>query len=94
MKFFTKFLESLNRCCKNFAIINISKGDSFISAEIDHLLGYYKIEGIRNDVFYYRQQTVRHNVFDHSDPLGLEITFVPVFLNVYQVFESKLQIII
>ena len=94
MKIFNNFVESLNRCCKYFSIITIPEDGSFISAEIDHLSGYYKIEGIRNDVFYYRQQTVRHNVFDHSDPLGLEITFVPVFLNVYQVFESKLQIII
>ena len=85
---FTKFLESLKSCCKHFSIITIPEDDALVSAEIDHLLGYYKIEGIHNDVFYYRQQTVRHNIFDDTDPIGLEITFVPVFLYVYQVFES------
>ena len=85
---FIKFLESLKRCCKHFSIITIPEDDALVSAEIDHLLGYYKHEGIHNDVFYYRQQTVRHNMFDDTDPIGLEITFVHVFLYVYQVFES------
>ena len=52
--------------------------------EIDHLLGYYNLQGIYNEVFYYSQQTVRHNVFE-GGTTGSEYKFIPVFLHVYQV---------
>ena len=62
--------------------------DSSQTAEIDHLLGYYRIEGIYNDVFYYNQQTVRHNVFE-DDATQSQHKFIPVLLRVYQVCTTK-----
>ena len=61
--------------------------DSTPIAEVDHLLGYYRNEGIYNDVFYYNQQTVRHNVFE-DDAMESQHKFIPVLLKVYQVFSS------
>ena len=80
------FSDSLNSCCKHFSIISkIDEDSSFTTTEVDHLLGYYRIEGVHNDVFYYQQKTIRHNIFEKTEPKGLNIKFVPVLLNVYLV---------
>ena len=61
-----------------------NKTSQIQSAEIDHLLGYYMLEGVFNDVFYYTQQTTRHNVFEDGDK-GTQHKFIPVGLYVFQV---------
>ena len=80
-----KFLDSLSQCCKHFAIISKSEEKALERPEIDHLLGYYRMEGIHNEVFYYKQKTARHNEFAVTHPTGLNTQFSPIFLNFYQV---------
>ena len=55
--------------------------------EIEHLLGYYSIAGMYNDVFYFKQQNVRYNVFEGGEG-GSQHKFIPIFLYIYQVKEQ------
>ena len=52
--------------------------------ELDHLLGYYKMEGVYNQVFSYNQKTLRHNIFVDGNGI-LPPELIPVFLKMYQV---------
>ena len=56
--------------------------------ELDHLLGYYKMEGVYNQVFSYNQKTLRHNIFVDGNGI-LPPEMIPVFLKMYQVITMR-----
>ena len=56
--------------------------------ELDHLLGYYKMEGVYNQVFSYNQKTLRHNIFVDGNGI-LPPELIPVFLKMYQVITMR-----
>ena len=55
---------------------------------LDHLLGYYKMEGVYNQVFSYNQKTLRHNKFVEGNGI-LPPKMIPVFLKMYQVITMR-----
>ena len=55
---------------------------------LDHLLGYYKMEGVYNQVFSYNQKTLRHNIFVDGNGI-LPPELIPVFLTMYQVITMR-----
>ena len=55
---------------------------------LDHLLGYYKMEGVYNQVFSYNQKTLRHNKFVEGNSI-LPPKMIPVFLKMYQVMAMR-----
>ena len=56
--------------------------------ELDHLLGYYKMEGVYNQVFSYNQKTLRHNKFFEGNSI-FPPKMIPVFLKMYQVITMR-----
>ena len=77
-------IDSLEKCCQHIAMVLDTGFEDSEWTELDHLLGYYKMEEIYNQVFSYNQKTLRHNIFVEGNGI-LPPKMIPVFLKMYQV---------
>ena len=81
-------IESLDKCCQHIAMVVGNGVEDSEWTGLDHLLGYYKMEGVYNQVFSYNQKTLRHNIFVDGNGI-LPPEMIPVFLKMYQVITMR-----
>ena len=81
-------IDSLEKCCQHIAMVLDTGFEDSEWTELDHLLGYYKMEGLYNQVFSYKQKTLRHNIFLEGNG-SFPPKMIPVFLKIYQVITMR-----